>query len=330
MENRLSKLKNAKAENIVGSSRVEYLYPTESTRFPLMIRPKTSGLTLTEWGRENMEIINNELNIHGALLFRGFNVDSVKKFQDFISVFDLPPLEYKQRTSPRYEVAKNIYHSTTYPSDQCINMHSENSYALNWAMKIVFCCINPAEMGGETPIADNRLVYNFLSPLTKEKFKNKGVRYVRTIGKGLGLSWEEVFQTNDRAKVEEECSRNEMQIEWKDQGKLVLTWNNKAIYDHPITNEKIWFNHSFFFNKYTLDEDLLNAFTSHNDLPFNTYFGDGTEISRNEIDEIREAYDKSKVLFPWIKGDVLYLDNMLFSHGRSPYKGTREILVSMF
>jgi hypothetical protein len=168
-----------------------------------------------------------------------------------------------------------------------------------------------------------------LTPETKDKFLKKGVRYVRNISKGLGLSWEEVFQTTEKEKVEEECRQNGMTYKWESDDRLILTWNNKAIYDHPDTHEEIWFNHAFFFNKYTLSEAYLAGFDSAEELPFNTYYGDGTEITREEIDEIRMAYDKATVKFPWIKGDVLFLDNMLMGHGRSPYKGDRKIIVSM-
>jgi hypothetical protein len=47
------------------------------------------------------------------------------------------------------------------------------------------------------------------------------------------------------------------------------------------------------------------------------------------LDELREAYHRETVTFPWHKGDVLLLDNMLAAHGRSPYTGPRNILVGM-
>lgn len=330
MQNRLSKLKSSKAENIIGDERVVFSFLSDNAGFPLLIKPKSSGLILTEWVKDNMDTVIGKLNTHGALLFRGFHIDSVEKFQEFIDVFNASPLEYTQRSSPRYEVAKNIYYSTTYPNDQNINMHSENSYALNWPKKIVFCCIVSAAEQGETPIADNRLVFKNISQPTIDKFLQKGVRYVRNISKGIGLSWQEVFQTDDKATVEHECRLHGMDLKWEDDDGLVLCWNNKAIYNHPATNEYVWFNHSFFFNKYALTEEAIAAFGSDDELPFNTYFGDGSPITKQQIEEIKTAYDKATVVFPWQAGDVLFMDNMLMSHGRKPYKGDRKVIVSMF
>lgn len=330
MPHSLNKLLKTKAENINTASRVEFSFFSSDIDFPLIIKPRLSGLILSEWLKSNRILVNERLSIHGAILLRGFDIDTVEKFQDFINTLDPTPIEYKQRSSPRFEVAKNIYHSTTYPSDQSIHMHSENSYAMDWPMKIVFCCIQPAREQGETPIADTRRVVKYLCDETRDKFMTKGIRYVRNISKNIGLSWGEVFQTKDKDAVEKECDRTGISFEWKNDDDLVLSWVKKAIYNHPITGEEVWFSHASFFNKYSLGQEVLSTFNSDNDLPFNTYFGDGSVISKSEVDEIIRAYENASYVFPWEKGDVMILDNMMMAHGRSPYKGDRQIIVSMF
>jgi alpha-ketoglutarate-dependent taurine dioxygenase len=330
METKLSKLLRTKAENVANAPRVEYSSLAGEQPLPLVVRPRSSGLILTEWVREHKELLAQQLDAHGGILFRGFGINTVEKFRQFIGVFDAAPLAYKQRSSPRYEVAENIYHSTTYPADQSINMHSENSYSAGSPRRIVFCCVQPAAVQGETPIADNRLVARYLSPATREKFRQRGVKYVRNLSRGIGLSWQEVFQTDDRQTVEAECRNGRMQFAWEGDDRLVLSWTGGAFYDHPAAPEPVWFNHAFFFHKYALPDEVRATFDSDADLPFNTYFGDGSEISRAEIEEVRAAYEKATVRFPWEKGDVLLLDNMLTAHGRSPYQGDRQIIVSMF
>ena len=73
---------------------------------------------------------------------------------------------------------------------------------------------------------------------------------------------------------------------------------------------------------------MLAEFTE-DDLPTNTYYGDGTPIEPSVLDELREIYRQETVAFPWEKGDVLMLDNMLAAHGRAPFVGTRKVLVGM-
>jgi alpha-ketoglutarate-dependent taurine dioxygenase len=65
------------------------------------------------------------------------------------------------------------------------------------------------------------------------------------------------------------------------------------------------------------------------DLPYNTYYGDGSQIEDAVVEEIREAYRQETVYFPWQVGDLLLLDNMLIAHGRNSYTGARRILAAM-
>jgi hypothetical protein len=95
----------------------------------------------------------------------------------------------------------------------------------------------------------------------------------------------------------------------------------------------VWFNHATFFHVSTLDarlrQTLLQQYENDEDLPTNTYYGDGTPIEPEVLDLLRGAYRKETVLFPWKRGDLLLLDNMLAAHGRTSYKGERSILVGM-
>ena len=89
-------------------------------------------------------------------------------------------------------------------------------------------------------------------------------------------------------------------------------------------------NHAFFFHKLSYSHSLLDIIESDEELPFLTFFGDGSEISEDEYLEMKNAYDKAKVEFSWEKGDLLLIDNYLVSHSRNSYTGDREILVSIF
>ena len=293
------------------------------------MQPVNSGYRLENWLSENRNQFEKDLQIHGGILFRGFSIDTVERFQNLMDGFSNNLLDYSFRSSPRFELVNNVYVSTTYPKDQIINMHSESSYAPSHPNRIVFCCIIPASVRGETPIADNRKIIEYLSDDLKRKFYEKGVLYRRNLNGLLGLPWQEVFQTSDKKKVEKECKLNEMDFAWGAGEELVLTWKKKAIWEHPQTNEHTWFNHALFFNKYMLNSDILDSVTSDDELPDNTFFGDGSSISKKEIEEIKNAYDKATIKFSWEKGDVLFLDNMLMSHGRNSYEGERKIIVSI-
>jgi len=105
-----------------------------------------------------------------------------------------------------------------------------------------------------------------------------------------------------------------------------------AITRHPITGETVWFNHMAFWHVSSLEKDLRELLVSGNSeegIPYNTYYGDGSRIDDDVVEEVRKAYDAETVKFPWQKGDLLLLDNMLVAHARSPFSGPRKIVVSM-
>jgi hypothetical protein len=199
-------------------------------------------------------------------------------------------------------------------------------------MKIWFCCIQPATVRGETPIADMRKVYQRISPQIRERFIEKGWMLVRNFGNGFGLPWQKSFATNDKAILAEYCRNAKIEIEWKDENHLRTYQVRPAITQHPVTSEMVWFNHIVFWHVSSLEPDFRASFLSEyteKDLPYNTYYGDGSPIETSVIEEIRAAIEQETIVFPWLKGDILMLDNMLAAHGRSPFAGSRKILTAM-
>jgi alpha-ketoglutarate-dependent taurine dioxygenase len=298
---------------------------------PLVISP-TAQLDLFAWLQQNSALLRSLMETHGAVLLRGFGVETVDMFNRFVLAVAPNMLEYKERSSPRHKVEANIYTSTDYPAHQSIFFHNENSYQYTWPMKIFFYCHVPAVEGGETPIADVRKVYRRLSPAISKRFEEKHCMYVRNFDEALGLSWQEVFQTNDRQQVEEHCRVNYISCEWKENNRLRTRAVRPAIAVHPRTGEPVWFNHAAFFHVSTLDPSIregLLAAMPESDLPANSYYGDGSVIEPDVIEEIRSAYYAEAITFPWQKNDILAVDNMLVAHSRNPFAGERKILVGM-
>jgi hypothetical protein len=75
--------------------------------------------------------------------------------------------------------------------------------------------------------------------------------------------------------------------------------------------------------------DFLLSEFAEEDLPNNTYYGDGSPIEPDVVDHLRQAYLKEKVVFPYQQFDVLMVDNMLASHAREPFSGNRRVVTGM-
>lgn len=302
--------------------------------YPLVLRPAEAveGLSLTAWGEGARESVLARLREHGALLFRGFEVGGLEGFEAFLRVVAGDLLDYSYRSTPRSLVSSRIYTSTEYPADQAIPFHNEMSYARQWPLKIAFHCLVAAAQGGATPIADSRKVRERIPPAVRDRFAAQGVLYVRNYGKHLDLPWEEVFQTRGRSEVERLCRQLQLDWEWLDGGRLRTRQVCQAVAVHPETGEEVWFNQAHLFHVSSLGQEMQEALlqsASPEDLPRNTYYGDGAPIEPEVLALIREAYRQEAVTFAWQTGDVLLLDNMLIAHGREPFQGPRRIVVGM-
>jgi alpha-ketoglutarate-dependent taurine dioxygenase len=293
---------------------------------------QVANASLLSWLKGNIDRLAELMGRTGAVLFRGFGVDSVTAFHEAVSCFGGEPLKYRERSSPRSEVANHIYTSTEYPADQTIFPHNENSYAHIWPRMIFFCCSIPAPEGGATPIVDVRSVHQSIAPEIVEVFDRKGVLYLRNFSEELGMSWRSVFQTQYREEVEELACAASYQLEWRDENRLTVRRVGKACGLHPLTGQPIWFNHAAFFHVSTLPVAIRQALLAQlreDKLPNNSYYGDGSPIEEEVIAHIRSGYLAHQLLFDWHRGDVLALDNMLVAHGRQSYLGPRRVLVAM-
>lgn len=313
------------------SVSLDQLVKTENN-FPLVIKPTVEGVDLTAWAASNRALIESHLSLHGALLFRNFNVQDVSEFERFIAATSSEWAEYREAATPRSRISDNIHTSTEYPPDQYIFLHNENSHCDSWPLKIYFYCVQPAQQGGETPIADCRTIFKRIAPAIRERFLAKKVLYVRNFGDGLGFPWQTVFKTNEKAGVEDYCRKAGITAEWKENDRLRISYVREAIAEHPQTRQPTWFNHATFFHVSTLASSVREALLAQmpeTDLPYNTYYGDGSPIESSVLDELRAIYRDETIATPWEQGDVLMLDNMLVAHGRAPFSGPRKILVGM-
>ncbi len=276
------------------------------------------------------------LHHHGAILFKGFGIDTIEGFAACAARMPSSGANYIDGNSPRTKLTASVYTSTEFPPELPISMHNELSYSHAWPSRLYFCCITPAAQGGSTTLADGRAMLETLSPATLKMFEERGVTYVRNLhaGSGMGKSWQSTFETQERSVVEAYCREGGIEFAWNSSGDLRLIQRRPATAVHPVTGEKVWFNQVDQFHPSTNPPEVYEAIQEiYGDQPFDMpqygCFGDGSPIPAEVFHEVRAAAASLTVGFQWEQGDMMMIDNMLTMHGRSPFSGVRKILVAM-
>ena len=283
------------------------------------------------------DFYQKRLNTDGAILFRDYEIDDGEKLSRFVKeVSNQDPHNYIDGNSPRTKISSGVYTSTEYPPEYQISQHSELSYCYSWPTKIFFCCMSPSEDGGETPLARNDHILSSMPPEIVSNFEKHHVKYIRNLhsGKGLGKSWQQTFETENKKVVEDFCEENRISWKWKDDGGLTVIQLRPATIFHPVTKAKVWFNQADQFHPFTLPEEEYLTLSSlfegnEEELPQFACYGNSMPIEINHLKVIKDITENHLQVFEWKKGDLLLVDNILMSHGRMPYSGSRKILVSM-
>ena len=302
---------------------------------PTIIQARDADLNLTVWSSENRDYLESTLIKSGAILFRGFAMHSPQDLEDLVSSLTPQMLNYIEGSSPRTRLTEKVYTSTENPPEFAISLHNELSYAHAWPAKLFFLCLTAPSAGGETPLADSQRVYQMLDSAILEPFLKKGVRYVRNLHgskRGVGLSWQTVFETDDKAWVERYCAEGNIEYERTKRGGLRTSQIRPAAIKHPVTGVPVWFNQVDQWHPTNLPASVrasMLALMSEKDLSINAYYGDGSPLEPAVLDEIRRVCEKASVKLPWQEGDVLLVDNTRVAHGRSPFSGPRKVVLAM-
>jgi alpha-ketoglutarate-dependent taurine dioxygenase len=271
------------------------------------------------------------LKKRGAILFRGFHLGGAEWFERFASAVCPSLQDYVGGNSPRTKVSGKVFTSTEYSQRAKISLHNEASYLKEMPRYVLFYCSVAPNDRGQTPLADSRRIYEKVDPDVRSKFEIRRVKYINNLhnGEGVGRSWQEVFQTDNRHTAERRLDADGYQYEWKENGGLRTSIVAEAITDHPETGERVWINQAEQWHPSSLSPDTRDALASvmpESDFPHNSTFGDGTPMDEQELAHIRKIMNQEETSFDWIAEDVLFCDNYLVMHGRQPFTGPRRIL----
>lgn len=320
-------------------------------KLPLVIEPLSKSVSKEAFHQllaDQKKHFQELLLKHGGLLFRNFPIENEDDFSAFIKTLGIGKfIDYIGGDSPRNKIRDGIYTSTEAPPSIKIPLHNELSFVKNYPKHIMFYCHVAPKEKGETIIADARKVYNAVDDAVKKQFVDKGLKYSSCYfykSKVMDLlnsfqrshkSWLDVFETHDKMEVERMCRENDFGFQWNQNDWINLTQIRPATMAHPITKEMVWFNQA---HLYDFSPKLLGLWRYVGAKLFyirkhmrlhEISFADGSPIPRSDLYHIMDVLDANTIYFPWQKGDVLVLDNVLAMHGRATFTGKRRILTAM-
>ncbi|KAL4625981.1 hypothetical protein ACB092_05G063500 [Castanea dentata] len=306
-------------------------------QFPVVLSPNpksqtpTSSLSLfTEAIKTEKKFLDSVLHKSGAVLLRGFPVNTASDFNDVVEAFGFEELPYVGGAAPRSNVVGRVFTTNDSPPDQKIPFHHEMAQVTTFPSKLFFFCEVEPGSGGETPIVLSHLVYEKMKekhPEFVERLEEHGLLYTRVIGEDddlsspIGRGWKSTFLTKDKSVAEERAANVGTKLEWLEDSVKTIMGPIPAIKFDKTRQRKIWFNSMVI--AYIGWED------ARNDPVKAVTFGDGKPLPADIVYDCLNILEEESVAFPWQKGDVLLLDNWAALHARKSFDPPRRILASL-
>ena len=286
------------------------------------------------------EIILESTKKHGCTRIQNLHFQEASELETYLQTFPLQFQDYRFGQSPRTKKSPSVYTTTEYPAKALILPHHELSYSSHPPRFLFFYCQKPASEGGETTLVDGVEFYQILrtDSLFDPIFKY-GLQYQKTMPSkenantviGFGKSWQEHFETEDKAEVEFYLNTNDIQWKWLSDGQLQTRNHRSATRVHPDSKERIWFSQPTLWHLscFGAKGRFLISRLPIERYPVHIRLGNGDELNPKLLQRLQTLEQESATPYSWSKGELLVVDNWRFAHGRMPFSGERVHWIAM-
>jgi len=307
--------------------------------FPLCVEPtkRPSTYEVVNWVRNNKPEIETQLVKHGAVIFRGFELNKVEDFYTFLQSFEWEFGSYLGGGGPRKVVLGPIETSTESPPELQIPFHHELAYLTTPPRALFFWCeIEPKEKG-QTPLLLSNQVYEKIKERNLNFVKQiqaKKIRYIRIMqDKKLcqneyQRSWQDTFGTDDQNEAAKRAFQTGAEkVEWIEDGDFI----SMKLFSLPLDGIKIDHRNQkpTWFNSIVLLHPASERGEKPRESPWQVTYGDFSEIDDCDVRMAQEIMNNEGTMFQWHVGDVLLVDNMLTLHARNSFVPPRRILATI-
>jgi hypothetical protein len=305
--------------------------------FPTVVvndKQLTTQAECAEWITANLAELEQKLRESGAILFRGFPLDSAETFDEFSNAFGYANFTYKESLSNavRINFTKRVFTANEAPKDVEIFLHHEMAQTPISPSKVFFFCKSAADRGGATPLCRSDMLFKELAEIMPEvaaDFVNKGLKYTTSmpaqddLESGQGRSWRSTLSVDDKQQAETKLAELGYTWRWLEDGSLKATTPVLPAVVDLGDNKQVFYNQliAAYMGWKGVRENPSSAIT----------FGDDSAIPVAALQLAAKLAEKFTFDLPWQDGDLALVDNYITMHGRRPYSGPRkrEVLVAL-
>jgi hypothetical protein len=110
---------------------------------------------------------------------------------------------------------------------------------------------------------------------------------------------------------------------------------------HPVTGDEVWHNQVHIFApassiawarkdaRHEAADKIEEALREHPEMVDRVLHGTGEMVADEDVMHVFDVLDRAAVPVHWQRHDVLILDNILAAHGRTSFRGPRNVLAAL-
>lgn len=220
----------------------ERLIPTQENQLPVVIEPASAESAsfdfLQSYLTRHSSDILNDLAMYGAVLLRGFQINSTKEFEKTVlSIQGMQGMAHLFMSEPgreRVDGLDYVFHTNskikTGGTLHLGGFHTENYYSPDVPNYISFYCIEPAKLGGETGLIHMGSVYEKLDDGLKEALEKKTF---------FVSKWPLPIIAN-RYQIKPTCAKKaciDFGLDSDSDHSIIM--HKPSVFKHPVTSKKI-------------------------------------------------------------------------------------------
>jgi len=282
---------------------------------------EAAGCTLVELSES---WLLEELEQHGALLFRGFNADQ-EAFHRFAGRFNQIFVTQPYNDRESYDSQPGL--QSVPLSQTALGPHFEWGTSPFRPDFLWFCCLKPARQGGETTLYDGAEVYARLSEDTRQRLGEQ-VILVRDFFP-LPIFKRILDSAVARAVLGPEPLKRLGEL--PDLAIKGVTTDNRIVIENRLSavaykaGRPPALRHNL-IPGHSNSVESSGASVGHSDL---VLWEDGSPLDDRIIEDIQQACSATRFDVRWEAGDVLMIDNNWVMHGRNAWDDSPREIVTL-